>query len=428
MRATEHSLFDDGPATAEETAAADALTEYFDRFALGEEVDLGSLLRQHGSLSPQVQQDLRILDEVGAIVDGTEPSLKYGEFEVIREIGRGGMGIVFEALQVPCDRRVALKVLLPGLLFDQRTFKRFEREAKIAASLRHPNLVPVYSIGVEAGTPYYVMELAEGETLREFLVRRRSWFAQLLRSSRAPGTETAVNSTVPGQDSEAGARPPDPWSGSAAADDEEAWATNKPLSSQQGPAMDDCTYPEYCRSVARAFAGAAEGLQHVHAQRILHRDLKPANLLLGADGCLRILDFGLAWAEGQPGLTRTRERVGTLLYMSPEQADSISDAAIRHGPALDIYGLGAALYETLVGRPPIVGKNIDDLLHRLQHEDPRPLQHYFPVPPDLEKVVLKCLRKRPAERYATAEALAQDLQRFLRVCPCPKFLPKNRLN
>jgi len=428
MRTTAQSLFDDGPATAEETAAADALAEYFDRFALGEEVDLGSLLRQHGPLSPQVQQDLRILDEIGAILDGTEPSLRYGDFEVIREIGRGGMGIVFEALQVSCDRRVALKILLPGLILDQRTFKRFEREAKIAASLRHPNLVPVYAMGVEGGTPYYAMELAEGETLQGFLVRRRSWFAQLLRSSCAPGTEIAVNSTVPGQDSKAGARAPDQPASSAAADDEEAWAMNKLLSSRHGPAMDGWTYPEYCRSVARAFAGAAEGLQHVHAQRILHRDLKPANLLLGADGCLRILDFGLAWAEDQSRLTRTRERVGTLLYMSPEQADSICNAAVRHGPALDIYGLGAALYETLVGRPPIVGKNIEDLLRRIQHEDPRPLQRYFPVPPDLEKVVLKCLRKRPTERYATAEALAQDLQRFLRVCPCPKSLPKNTLN
>jgi tetratricopeptide (TPR) repeat protein len=172
---------------------------------------------------------------------------------------------------------------------------------------------------------------------------------------------------------------------------------------------------EYCARLARAFAGVAEGLQHSHSKGIIHRDIKPSNLILDKEGRLRILDFGIAHLAGQESLTLSGDFVGTLLYMSPEQA-SRRKIPIDH--RTDIYSLGATLYEMLTHRPPFQGKDHSDTLSQIIEREPVEPRKLNPrVPKDLETIVLKCLRKEPADRYGTAEALAQDLRRFVRGDP-----------
>jgi serine/threonine protein kinase len=167
--------------------------------------------------------------------------------------------------------------------------------------------------------------------------------------------------------------------------------------------------------IALAFAGAAEGLQHAHSRGVVHRDLKPSNLILDQDGRLRILDFGLARLEGQESLTQTGDFLGTVLYMSPEQAMA---RRIPVDHRTDVYSLGASLFETMLLRPPFEGKSHQETLSRIIFNDPTSPRSEDPrVPEDLETIVLKCLRKDPGDRYGTAEALAQDLRRFARGDP-----------
>ncbi|MGH9360557.1 MAG: serine/threonine-protein kinase, partial [Thermoanaerobaculia bacterium] len=172
---------------------------------------------------------------------------------------------------------------------------------------------------------------------------------------------------------------------------------------------------QYFLNLARAFAGVADGLQHAHSRAVVHRDIKPSNLILDHEGFLRILDFGLAHLEGQDSLTVTGDFLGTVLYMSPEQAMA-KRILVDH--RTDIYSLGATLYEMLTLSPPFQGKHHQDTLSQIICRDPVPLRRRNPrIPRDLETIVLKCLRKDPGDRYGTAEALAQDLQRFARGDP-----------
>ena len=335
-----------------------ALAEYVDRINHGEQVDPAEVIARHPEIAADILRELETFEQIDGATEPTEPLGTLGDYTLRRQIGRGGMGVVYEAWENSMDRRVALKVLPGAVAADDRAFSRFMQEARTAGKLSHPNVVPVFGVGIKEHTPYFAMEYIEGATLAQVLARIKDAEAE---------TETPFGSK-----------------------DEVAYFGN----------------------MAKAFADVADGLQHAHSKGVTHRDVKPSNLILDPDSRLRILDFGLARLEGQESLSLSGDIVGTPLYMSPEQARR-KKIAVDH--RTDVYSLGATMYEAVCGRPPFRGKDHADTLSQIIEKDPADLRRINPrVPKDLETIVLKCLRKDASDRYGTAEALGQDLRRFVR--------------
>jgi WD40 repeat protein len=259
--------------------------------------------------------------------------------EIVRELGHGGMGVVYLARQLSLRRLVAVKVLKPGA--GAEAAARFRTEAEAAARLRHPHIAQVHEVGEHAGRPYLVMEYVAGGSL----------------ARRLGGT---------------------PW----------------PV-----------------REAAELVRLLAEAVEYAHSQGVLHRDLTPGNVLLDGEGHPKVCDFGLAKLVAAGGPTHTEAILGTPSYMSPEQASGRSRGV---GPPADVYGLGAVLYELLTTRPPFKGESSLDTLQQVLNDEPVPPRSLRPkLSRDLETICLKCLRKAPAERYARAADLADDLHRFL---------------
>jgi tRNA A-37 threonylcarbamoyl transferase component Bud32 len=296
---------------------------------------------------------------------------QLGDFRLIREVGRGGMGIVYEAEQLSLNRQVALKVLPFAAAIDPRQLQRFKNEATAAAHLRHENIVPVYAVGCERGVHYYAMQFVEGQSL-----------AALIAELRQPPTE--VSSSLPAESTVQVAR----------------LATER-----------DAGVLMHFDWVAGLGRQAALALEHAHRAGIVHRDVKPGNLLLDPHGQLWVTDFGLAQVTGDSGLTATGELLGTLRYASPEQALG-KRGVVDHRS--DVYSLGATLYELLTLRPPFDGRDRLELLRQIADDLPKAPCAITPaIPVGLETIVLKALRKEPADRYATAQEFADDLQRFI---------------
>jgi WD40 repeat protein/serine/threonine protein kinase len=336
--------------------------------------------------------------ETGAIAGGRRLD-RLGDYRILREVGRGGMGVVYEAEQVSLGRHVALKVLPPHALLNRTYLERFRREAKAAARLHHTNIVPVFGVGEEGGVHYYAMQYIPGEGLDRVLQDLRC-----LRSApaEAPSAGSVAHGLLTGQfvaPTAAENLPP------PARLDAEPTSRVEPRSSALSAGGPEA---EYFRRVAGIGAQVADALAYAHRQGVLHRDVKPSNLLLDAQGTVWITDFGLAKAEGANELTEAGDIVGTVRFMAPERFDG------RSLPQSDIYSLGLTLYELLTLRPAFDDTNKGRLIEKVLHEPPVPPRRLDArVPRDLETVVLKCLAKEPAGRYATAEALADDLRRFL---------------
>ena len=298
---------------------------------------------------------------VGAPGELAEVVVQTTSLSRLESTSRMVQGVVYEAWQNSVERAVALKVLPGAVAADDKAFHRFMREARTAANLSHPNIVGVHGMGQEENTPYYAMEYVDGDTLAQILSKLKG---------AEPETKTPFGPT-----------------------DEVAYFGN----------------------LAKAFADVADGLQHAHSKGVVHRDIKPSNLILDNEGRVRILDFGLARLEGQDSLTVSGDFVGTPAYMSPEQARR-RKIPVDH--RTDVYSFGATLYELLTHEQPFRGKDYNDTLSQIIERDPRPpRQLNGRVPQDLETIVLKCLRKDAADRYGTAEALGQDLRRFVRGDP-----------
>jgi serine/threonine protein kinase len=325
---------------------------------------------------------------MGSAPDSTPRQKRLGDFELVREIGRGGMGVVYEARQLSLDRKVALKILSGGQLTAQ-SVRRFHREAEAAGRLHHTNIVPIYATGEQDGTHFYAMELVEGPSLDH-----------VLRQARVSQSETLSAGTPKGADDLTATAPFMDGGLQTAEKSAPTWTPSSLGSNAQ-----------YFDTIARLIAEVADALDYAHRQGVIHRDIKPSNLLVAPDGRLSLNDFGLARLLEQPGMTMTGEMLGTPAYMSPEQ---IIAGRVPVDCRTDVYSLGATLYELLTLERPFPGAQRDQVLAQIVHKEPRPPRRASnKVPIDLETICLKALEKDPDRRYQTAGAMADDLRRYV---------------
>jgi serine/threonine protein kinase len=358
----------------------------------------------------------------GRAASAVAPRLEQlGEYRIFREIGRGGMGVVYEAEQESLGRRVALKILPLYGQIDAVQMERFQLEARSAARLHHPGIVPVYGVGEHGGVHYYAMQYIQGhglDVILDDLRRLRAGAAALPpRTDGKPGQHdidsmAVARSLVTGRFSRSR---PDRESDALATTD--ADAEPGPPGNSTGHAtppsgassvLSQPSDSGYFCAIARLGVQVAAALAHAHSQGVLHRDIKPSNLLLDVDGHAWITNFGLAKLEGAEGPTQTGDIVGTLRYMAPERIEGWSDRRS------DIYGLRMTLYELLTLRPAFDAATRARLIEQVVHDQPAaPRKRDARVPRDLETIVLKAIAKEPGQRYATADALAADLENFL---------------
>jgi eukaryotic-like serine/threonine-protein kinase len=375
------------------------------------------------------------------------PMDRMGDYRLVREIARGGMGVVYEAVQESLGRHVALKVLPRNRWLGPAQIERFQLEARSAARLNHGNIVPVYGVGEHEGVHFYAMQFIEGHGLDAIIkeLRRlrglgRHTAAPLADDGHSPAHNDGISSltlarslysgvfekarTTAGSNSASVSASGAPATLSMMDSDLRAVARSNALPladptaeqmhpSPDAPLSDTSTSslapgPEFHRSVARIGLQAASALSYAHQQGVLHRDIKPSNLLLDANGNIWVTDFGLAKLEGSDGPTRTGDVVGTVRYMAPERFDGRSDRRS------DVYSLGVTLYELLTLRPLFASTAHAKLVEKVLCDAPDPPRRLDPsIPRDLETIVLKAMAKEPAHRYATAAALEEDLARFL---------------
>ncbi|HJS07051.1 MAG TPA: serine/threonine-protein kinase, partial [Pirellulales bacterium] len=337
------------------------------RLRAGQRPSIAEYAERYPDLAGDIQELLPALVELeqnasadsqgggGAIRTGPPPQ-QLGEYTIVREIGRGGMGVVYEAVQESLGRHVALKVLQVGGLCGAQ-LERFRREAKAAARLHHTNIVPVYGISEHAGVHYYAMQFIQGQSLNlviDELRRQRNHPA----SENPAGIEHIRSDALSDSPDEMRAQEND----SASAN---GYAADVPLSSEfSTPASAD----EFYRSVARVGLQVAEALAYAHSQGILHRDIKPSNLLLDGRGTVWVTDFGLAKSDRADDLTDAGDVVGTLHYMAPERLDGKSD------PRSDVYGLGATLYELVALQPLFHVRARAKLIEHILYEEPLALR------------------------------------------------------
>lgn len=326
-------------------------------------------------------------------VEEVAPGRQLGDFVVDRQIGAGGMGLVYRARQISLNRPVALKVLPPYLRHSDSARIRFQREVEAAARLRHRNIVAVYTTGEHLGMVYYAMELIDGPALSEVIDELRRHPLPELRS--CPPAEARADFSGRSTRLRAGDVTPAPNATASVVVDLTPFASND----------------GYFVAVAKLMANVADGLEYAHGLQVIHRDVKPSNLLLSRDGEIHISDFGLARIAEEPGLTRTGDVIGTPSYMAPEQ---ISSAVGTIDVRTDVYALGATLYELLTLRAPFFGDNREQVISKILRDEPAPLRAINRlVPPDLDTICLKALEKDPSRRYPSASAIAEDLRRFV---------------
>jgi serine/threonine-protein kinase len=350
----------DASAIDHEEQLALLVSDLADRAQRGEALSLEEQCRLH----PRLASDLRELwgammvaqvagksSSVAATIaparhDSSSGSLelpsRLGDYVLLEELGRGGMGVVFRARQESLHREVAIKMILRGQLARHAERERFQAEAQAAAKLDHPGIVPVYEVGEIEGRPYFSMKFIRGTTLAQRLAE--------------------------------GPMPP--------------------------------------REAAQLLVGVARAIHFAHEKGVLHRDLKPSNILLDEQGTPHVTDFGLAkQISDEPSLTKTGAILGTPAYMAPEQAAGNRGQV---GPASDVYSLGVVLYHMLTGRPPFQGASpVETVLMVLEQDPVPPRMLNQRADADLEMICLRCLQKPTDLRYASAAALARDLEAFL---------------
>lgn len=425
--------------------------EFAERYRRGERPSIQEYVDRHPGLADEIRELLPAMarleqvqeDLAGGKPEASAPPLRdLGDFHVLREIGRGGMGVVYEAEQVSLGRRVALKVLTDRLLRDEHQKRRFEREARAAARLHHTNIVPVFGTGEHNGTPYYVMQYIQGlglDAVIEELARMRPGSAASIPRERGTGKDysavqmarslvtgefqkPAADDPVPAANAETltavravavlNGPPPSHGDLSGRSIDSSTHVSSVtsgvPLPGQSDPSGRKSRRLTFWQSAARVGVQVAEALAYAHGQGVVHRDIKPSNLLLDLNGTVWVSDFGLAKAEGADNLTHTGDVLGTLRYMPPEAFDGKADT---RG---DIYSLGLTLYEMATGRPAFEERNRQKLIKQVTGEEPPRLRTLAPnIPRDLATIIEKAIEKDAGRRYQSAADMAADLQRFM---------------
>jgi WD40 repeat protein/tetratricopeptide (TPR) repeat protein len=463
------------PSSSRDYGRFDELAEEFaERYRRGERPSLQEYIDRLPEMADEIREMFPALVEVERVEgdvrdDAIEkrpavPRLKeLGDYRIVRQVGRGGMGVVYEAEQISLGRRVALKVLPGHVVGDRKALERFRREAKAAARLHHTNIVPVFEVGQAGDVAFYAMQFIQGQALDQVIDelgrlrdrgagpagdagagsrsdakladgtetpmliasgprnRKLAHMAESLLSGRL-GTEAldlTSGSPLAATDPDAskpfdpdltaaaesrnpGEHFPEPPSGAGV-------ATSAMLPGGTAVSSVESSHRRqpYFRGVAQIGRQAAQGLAYAHSRGIIHRDIKPSNLLLDTAGVVWITDFGLAKAD-EDGLTATGDILGTLRYMAPERFRGEGDARA------DVYALGVTLYELLTLRPAYHSSDRLKLITQVKTEEPaRPRSLDSRIPRDLETIVLKAIEKEPGSRYQSADAMAEDLRRFL---------------
>jgi serine/threonine protein kinase len=414
----------------------DLAEEFLARWRLGERPSLSEytanfpeLAERIRSVFPALLVMLEFGSEAGRPPDPhvvfprseSEGPTRLGEYLLLRRVGSGGMGIVYEAIQESLGRHVALKTLPSQHGSDGTWLERFQREARAAARLHHNNIVPVYGIGEHDGLHYYTMQFIRGHGLDVVLREVKRLRGDPNASDAAAASGGLIESISLANELQTGRFPSakaestqrvEPSVNGRLADRViasrrgETASLSSELSDRSG--LSEQPEAQYVHSIARVGALVASALDYAHQQGVLHRDIKPANLMLDAQGQIWITDFGLAKAEGSDELTRTGDIVGTLRYMAPERFNGWSDRRS------DVYALGATLYELLSLRPAFEESDRIKLIDQIVQQSPCLLRQIDRrIPRDLETIVLKSLAKEPGDRYPTAGQLAEDLHRFV---------------
>jgi serine/threonine protein kinase len=416
-------LDDDGASVAEDIEA----TLVYDAFRVsveaGHTADPEKLFAEHPALADRLKTLIAAKNLIAGIAGDVVPNL--ADYRIVRELGRGGMGIVYEANQISRGRRVAIKVLTATAAMDPQQLKRFlQVEVPAAKLLRHAHIVPMVDFGRDRGVYYYAMQFIAGQNLAQWIKTR----------TNLDGVETSIDEMAakPGVPGAASPRFPVGWGrtiqkivrptaslgrfGGPRRDQSRLDATlqtgdsvhdaadsSRPSPSTVGPVLS--------RTVARWGLQAAEALDYAHGQGVVHRDIKPSNLLLDERRNVWITDFGLAHIQGEAHFTATGDLTGTPRYMSPEQVQA-RRLVVDH--RTDIYSLGVTLYELLTLQPAILGVSPQDVMRRVIEDEPTaPRRVNAGIPRDLETIVLKAIAKERDDRYQTASELADDLRRLL---------------
>jgi serine/threonine protein kinase len=386
-----------GDANTERDPLEILAADFMERLRLGQRPSV----EEYASMHPELAEEIRELFPTIALTErlkarqelsgsgratlGAAQLERLGDFKIIREIGRGGMGVVFEAEQESLGRRVAVKILPRQALLEEKHLKRFQREARIAAHLHHTNIVEVFGVGEQDGFHYYVMQYIEGVGL-DRVVRQLANTIRNQGDAPSPTPAPAVPMS-----------PEDPITSAAIG---KMLGTNNHQPGHPGSS--------YWQIVARIGWQAADALSYAHSQGVLHRDIKPANLLLGGDGSVWLADFGLAKAAQADDVSFSKDVVGTLRYMAPEQFRGQADHRS------DIYSLGLTLYELLAFRPAYQESDQSRLMQRILAGPPTAPAVTMPgIPRDLETIVLKATSHDAGQRYQSAAELAEDLRNVL---------------
>jgi WD40 repeat protein/serine/threonine protein kinase len=430
--------------------------EFAERHRRGERPSIDEYARKHPQWAERIRQVFSALmvmerlkprpaDATGALGEetsadvGVERPKQIGDYRILREVGRGGMGVVYEAEQMSLGRHVALKVLRTNAVLDPTHLVRFEREARAAGRLHHTNIVPVFGVGREGNLHYYVMQLIHGQPLDDVIAELKWLRKGDFSPPSLPANRRLPNILGPDGDGSAAAQVAvSLLSGEFSAEstgqlldqaqdrgqrqtERAAVQLREPALERESPSDSSAGWPGnrdvssvmrsetvYWQCVTRVGLQVAEALEYAHRQGVLHRDIKPANLLLDHDGTVWVADFGLAKVGQEDRLTQTGDIVGTLRYLAPEAFHGKCD--VRS----DVYGLGLTLYEMATLRPAFDAIDSSALMRQVAAGGISRLRKVSPgVPRDLETIVMKALEREPAHRYTTAQHMADDLQRFL---------------
>ncbi len=374
----------------------DLVARALDRIEHEGEAALEAMCEEHPQHADSLRRRVSALRAMGLVEGGKDKQSfpeKLGEFRLIRQLGGGGMGVVYLAEQGSLGRTVALKLIRPENLYFPGARERFKREVDAVAKLQHPSIIPIYTVGEEAGIPYFAMEHIDGKSLSQCIAAFRTRDITTI-------TADEVRRFVAGKDSNEASGVRDATSGVSSG------------TSSHGGSVLRGRWVQICLRIAREMALA---LAHAHERGVLHRDIKPSNVMLTKDGRAMLLDFGLAMSQDATRLTRSGALVGSMPYMAPEQVQGRLDDI---GPCTDVYSLGVTLYELLTLRLPYANSVADELQRAIVDGQPETLSALNPaIPWDVETVCLTAMDADPRRRYPSAESFARDLTNLLELRP-----------